>query len=95
MQVNYEDSPLQAVKLTAVDIRLWARIGYGIDLSAEASRHRDTGAPELREGSAASIRAQWRQRKLLWTLDLTRVHDAQGLAERTRTYGQLLLRRDF
>lgn len=95
MQVDYDNSPLQAVKLTAVDFRLWARIDYGIDLSAEASRHRDTGGPELREGSAASIRAQWRQRKLSATVELTRVHDAQGQVERTRTYGQVLLRRDL
>lgn len=95
MQVDYDDSPLQGVNLAAVDLRLWARVGYGIDLSAEATRHRDTGTPELREGSVASLKAQWRQRKLLWTLDLTRVHDAQGAAERTRSYGQMLLRRDL
>lgn len=95
MQVEYDDSPSQGMKLAAVDLRLWARVGYGIDLSAEASAYRDSGAPELREGSAASLKAQWRQRKLLWTLDLTRVHDAQGMAERTRSYGHMLLRRDL
>ena len=95
MQVDYDNSPLQAVKLTAVDFRLWTRIDYGINLSAEASRYRDTGAPELREGSSASIRAQWRQRKLLATVELTRVQDAQRQVERTRTFGQVLLRRDL
>lgn len=95
MQVDYDDSPVRGTNLAAVDLRLAARVGYGINLSAEASSYRDTGTPELREGSAASIKAQWRQRKLLWTLDLNRVHDAQGLAERTRSYGQMLLKREL
>lgn len=95
MQVDYDNSPLQAVKLTTVDFRLWTRIDYGINLSAEASRYRDTGAPELREGTSASIRAQWRQRKLSATVELTRVQDAQLQVERTRTFGQVLLRRDL
>ncbi len=95
MQVDYDYNPLQGVKLSAYDLRLWSRLGWGIDLSAEASRFRDTGAPLVREGASASLKAQWRRRKLLWTFDLTRVRDAQGAAERTRTYGQILLRRDF
>lgn len=95
MQVDYDDSPLRGTKLAAADLRLWASIGYGINLSAEASSYRDTGTPELREGSVASIKAQWRLRKLLWTFDLNRVHDAQGVAERTRSYGQILLKRDL
>ena len=95
MQVDYDYNPLQGVKLAAYDLRLWARVGYGIDLSAEASRERDTGAPVARERSSASVKAQWRKRKLLVTFDLTRVRDAQGGAERTRTYGQIVLRRNF
>lgn len=95
MQVDYEYNPAQGVKLAAYDLRLWSRVGYGIDLSAEASRERDTGTPVARERSSASVKAQWRKRKLLLTFDLTRVRDAQGAAERTRTYGQIILRRDF
>jgi hypothetical protein len=95
MQVDYDLSPLQGVKLKAYDMRLWSRVGWGIDLSAEASRYRDTGTPVARDGASATFKAQWRRRKLLWTFDLTRVRDAQGTAERTRTYAQVILRRDF
>ena len=95
LQVDYDFSPAQGVNLVGYDLSLWARAGYGIDLSAEASRERDTGAPETRERSLLSAKAQWRKRKFLVTLDLSRVRDAQGSVERTRTYGQIMLRRDF
>ena len=95
LQVNYDYSPAQGVKLVAYDLRLWSRLVYGIDLSVDATRERDTGAPLVRERSYTSAKAQWRKRKLLWTFDLTRVSDAQGASTRTRTYGQILLRRDF
>ena len=95
MQVDYDLSPAQGVKLVAYDLRLWSNVGYGIELSADASRERDSGGPELRERSLVSARAQWRRRKLSVSFDLTHVRDAQGAAERTRTYGQIMLRRDF
>jgi len=95
LQVDYDLSPTQGVKLVAYDLRLWARAGYGIDLSADTTRERDTGAPEVRERALTSAKAQWRRRKLSLTFDLTRVRDAQGASERKRTYAQVLLRRDF
>jgi len=95
MQVDYDYNPLQGVNLRAYDLRLWSRVGWGIDLSAEASRERDTGSPEARERSLLTAKAQWRRRKLSLSFDLSRVRDAQGAAERTRTYGQIMLRRDF
>jgi len=95
LQIDYDHNPAQGVKLVAYDLRLWSRLGYGIDLSVDASRERDTGTPLARERSYTSAKAQWRKRKLLWTFDLTRVQDAQGASVRTRTYGQILLRRDF
>ena len=95
LQVDYDLSPDQGVNLVAYDLRMWARAGAGIDLSADASHERDTGAPEVRERTLLSAKAQWRRRKLLLTADLTRVRDAQGAVERTRTYGQIMLRRDF
>jgi len=94
LQVDYDLSPQQGVNLVGYDLRLWAR-AYGVDFSAEASHERDTGTPEARERSLVSAKAQWRRRKLLLTADLTRVRDAQGIIERTRTYGQIMLRRDF
>lgn len=95
LQVDYDLSPAQGVKLVGYDMRLWTRLGYGFDLSAEATRERDTGTPEARERTLVSAKARWRRRKLSLTFDLTRVRDAQGAAERTRTYGQVVLRRDF
>ncbi|MBE0624299.1 MAG: hypothetical protein IH606_05745 [Burkholderiales bacterium] len=95
LQVDYDFSPAQGVNLVGYDLSLWARAGYGIDLSAEASHERDTGTPETRERSLLSAKAQWRKRKFLVTFDLSRVRDAQGASQRTRTYGQVMLRRDF
>jgi len=95
LQVDYDFSPEQGVNLVGYDLSLWARAGYGIDLSAEASRERDTGTPQARERSMLSAKAQWRKRKLQVTFDLSRVRDAQGASQRTRTYGQIMLRRDF
>ena len=45
--------------------------------------------------ASASAKAQWRNRKLLYSFDLTRVRDIQGATDRQRTNGQMLLRRDF
>ncbi|MHB1123584.1 MAG: hypothetical protein ACYC0T_12800 [Ramlibacter sp.] len=95
MQVDYDNNPAQGVNLQAYDLRLWSRLPYGIDLSVDGSRERDSGTPVLRERSFTSVKAQWRQRKLLWTFSLTRTHDVQGPTERRRTYGQMSLRRDF
>lgn len=95
LRVEYDEDLLHGVNLASLDLRLWARVGKGVNLSAEASRYRDSGTPELRQGSLASIKAQWRQRKLSWTFDLNHSYDAQGAAERTRTFAQMLLRRDY
>lgn len=95
LRVEYEDELLHGVNLATLDMRLWARLAKGVSLSAEASRYRDSGAPALRQGSLASIKAQWRQRKLSWTFDLNHSSEVQGSAERTRTFAQMLLRRDY
>lgn len=94
-QVDYDLSPAQGVRLVAYDLRLGARTENGIDLSAEATHERDTGGPQTRERTFASAKARWRMRKLQATFDLTRVRETQGVTGRTRTYGQLVLRRDF
>jgi hypothetical protein len=95
LRVEYADELLHGVNLASLDLRLWARVAKGVGVSAEASRYRDAGTPELRQGSLASIKAQWRQRKLSWTFDLNHSYEVQGVAERTRTFAQMLLRRDY
>jgi hypothetical protein len=94
MQITYDNSPL-GVNLKALDLRLAARLPYNIEVSLDASRERDTGASVPRERSFMLARAKWRKRKLQWSLDLNRTRDVQGAAERTRTYLQFTLRRDF
>lgn len=95
LQVGYGNNQAQDVNLRAYDLRLWLRLANGIDVSVDATRERDTGTPVLRERSFRSARAQWRQRKLVWTFNLTRSHELQGPAESRRTFGQMTLRRDF
>jgi hypothetical protein len=95
LQVAYEGNSLQGVNLDSIDLQMWARLGWGINLSASASRYRDTGTLLLREGSVASIKAHWRQRKFQWTLDLNHSYDAQGAVEQSRTVAQMLLKRDY
>ncbi len=94
-RIDYDFNPLQGVKLTAYDVRLSSRLPYNIDVSLNATRERDTGAPLARERSYVAARAKWRMRKLQATFELTRTHDAQGESQRTRSYGLFTLRRDF
>lgn len=95
LRVGYGNDQAQGVDARAYDLRLWLRLANGIDVSADATRERDTGTPVLRERSFRSFKAQWRLRKLAWTFDLTRTRERQGPAESRRTFGQMLLRRDF
>lgn len=95
MQLDYADRPAQAVDLRGVDLRLSARPGSGVDLSLDATRERDTGTAVARERSFVSGRAQWRLRKLSWSLVLTRTDDLQGATRKQRTHGQMILRRDL
>lgn len=95
LEVDYDNRLAQGVRLRAYDLRLWLRLANGVEISADATHERDTGTPALRERSLRSLKAQWRVRKLLWTLDVTRTHDLQGPAETTRIFGQMRLRRDF
>lgn len=94
-KVDYGTNQAQDVNLRAYDLRLWLRLANEIDVSVDATRERDTGTPVVRKRSFRSARAQWRQRKLVWTFNLTRNHELQGPAESKRTFGQMSLRRDF
>lgn len=95
VQVDYDYNPERGVNLGAYDVRLSSRLPYNIDVSLDATRERDTGTPLARVRSYLAARAKWRMRKLQLTFELNRTHDAQGESQRTRTYAQLVLRRDF
>jgi hypothetical protein len=71
------------------------QVGWGLDITIDATRERDTGTAVLRQRSLASAKAQWRRRKLSWSLGVTHTVDVQGPTERVRTYGQMALRRDL
>lgn len=94
-RTDYSLDPGKGINATAYDLRLWARFGYGVDISLDATRERDTGGPVLRERSLLSAKAQWRVRRFRLTFDLTHSHDAEGAIERNRTVAMLLARRDF
>lgn len=94
-RVDYDYNPIQGVNLTAYDVRLSSRLPYNIDVSLDATRERDTGTPIARERSYLVARAKWRMRKLESTFELHRTQDTQGESQRTRSYAQLTLRREF
>jgi hypothetical protein len=95
LRIDYDNAPEQGVRLRGRDLRLFAQVGFGVDVSLDATRERDTGQPIVRERSLTSARAQWRRRMLSLSIALTRAVDVQGSSERRRTYGQLTLRRDL
>jgi hypothetical protein len=93
-RIEYETSP-QNVDLTGYEIRLWARHPLGIDISADASYEEDTGGIVPRSRTAASIKAQWRVRKLTLTANFGHSQESQGGSEQRRTLFQVFLRRDI
>ena len=94
-RIAYNLNPQQGVDLTGIDLGLSAILPLNVNVSLNATRERDTGTPLARERAFLAARAKWRVRKLQLSFELTRTHDAQGESQRSRTYAQFLLRRDF
>lgn len=92
--VNYETTT-QNVDLTGYDLRYWTRYWFGLEVSADAGYERDVGAPVPRSRMLASMKAQWRYRKIGLTLDAGHVRETQGATDRTRNLVQFVGRRDF
>ena len=94
-QVDYDSNPSQGVNLTAYDLRFWSRLPNGMEVSFDAGRERDTGAPTARQRTFATARAQWRLRRFQMTFDLQRIRETQGASDRNLTRANLMMRRDF
>lgn len=92
--VNYETST-QNIDLTGYDFRYWTRYWFGLEVSADAGYEHDVGAPVPRSRMLASMKAQWRYRKIGLTLDAGHVRETQGSTDRTRNLIQFVGRRDF
>lgn len=93
--IDYELSPLLAVRLKAWDLRLWSQPFFGFDFSLDASHDRDTGTPVTRERRYAAGRAGWRVRQFRLDLSFARTRESQGAVESKRSYVRLTARRDF
>jgi hypothetical protein len=92
---EYDYTPDLDVDSRTYNLRLWARIN-GFDLSLDSTRTRDTGSPRVeREYTNTILRAAWRVRRLLLTLEAARTKETQLQVERTQTRGQFIVRRDF
>ncbi len=89
------ENELQNVNLTGYDLLLTWRSPLGITLSASGIYERDTGGVDERERRLGKLRALWRFRRLVLTLDVIRSRELQGSFSRDHTSGQLTLRRDF
>ncbi len=89
------DNLLQGSDLISYDLLLGLRFDSGLSLNAIGLYERDNGGVELRVRKSASLKAQWRYRRLSLSADLSRVQEEQGLYVRDRTMGRVDLRRDF
>lgn len=94
--VEYEYTPEQDSDTQTYTLRLWSRFTSGITLSAQGTRTSVSGSPQVaREYRLATLRALWRVRKVVMTLDLSRTRESQGIAQTRQTLGQFEIRRDF
>ena len=89
------DNSASGIDLHGYDVRLQARHPLGIDFFAEASYEQDSGGVTPRSRTTASVKAQWRYRKLTLSADLGRSRETQGVVDHDRTHVQFLLRRDI
>jgi len=94
-KVEFDNAVGQDVDLTGWDVRYWTYTGWGIELQADWSRDSDRGGLIERRRDFGSLRARWRFRQLLASLDVTRTRETQGLVQTTRTGGTFLLQRNF
>jgi hypothetical protein len=86
---------LQDSDLISYDLTLGWRFNTGLSLNAIGLYERDSGAPELRVRKSATLKANWRYRRLNFSADLSRTREQQGIYVRDRTLGRVDLRRDF
>jgi hypothetical protein len=89
------DNLLQESDLISYDLSLGLRLDSGVSLNAIGLYERDNGGVELRVRKSATLKAQWRYRRLSLSADLSRIQEEQGLYVRDRTMGRVDLRRDF
>lgn len=93
---RYEYTPDQNVDETTYNLRFWARLRSGLDLSLDATRTRDHGSPQVaREYTSTMAKAVWRVRRFVLTAYLARTKESQGATEQMHTRAQIDLRRDF
>lgn len=93
---EYDLTPEDNVTTRTVTLRLWTAFRIGLRLEAQGTRTRDTGSPQVeREYWQATLKAIWRIRQVLLTLDGGRTKEFRGAVERTHSTGRLTLRRDF
>jgi hypothetical protein len=93
-RVTYDNSP-QNVNLHGYDIRYWARLRSGLDISANFTGETDTGGVLERRRTVTTGKAQWNYRKLKLSFDLGRTLETQGGYTRSRALVQMLARREF
>jgi len=89
------DNSLQNVNLRGYELRYWARLRLGLDLSASLSAETDSGGLVERRRMVASAKAQWNYRKLKLSFDLGRTAETQGDLRRVRSLVQMQARREF
>jgi hypothetical protein len=89
------ENVLQSVDLLGYDLMLGWHYGSGVRMTASGYYERDRGGFEPRERRAASLKALWRFRRLIMSIDVSRTRESQGAFTRDRTLGHLNFRRDL
>jgi hypothetical protein len=89
------ENQLQDSDLISYDLTLGWRFNTGLNLNAIGLYERDSGGSELRVRKSATLKANWRYRRLNFSADLSRTREQQGIYVRDRTLGRVDLRRDF
>ncbi len=89
------DNQLQDSDLLGYDLLLGVRLNSGLWLNAIGLYERDNGGVEPHVRKTATLKAQWRYRRLSFSADVSRTQESQGLYSRDNTIGRVDLRRDF
>ncbi len=89
------DGSVQNVDLHGYDLRYWAHLVWGPDLSANLNAEIDRGGPVERRRLVATAKAEWSYRKLRLSADMGRTVESQGGFRRAPALLQVQARREI
>jgi len=94
-KVDYLESTVADVDLTAYDLWAWANMPFGLELLLNIATEQDTGGPITRRYDYATLKGSWRIRRVTMSLAGSYSRDEQGSFSKRRGYTRFQVRRDF